>query len=173
MSLGIDPIFERNVFLLRQKILTIGDKYDIMDQDGNIIGKAKAKFLSLGSKITVFDNSDREVLRIDGNFMRTKFDVIGQNGTNVCVIRRPLVTIRPSLEVEDSGGQTMLKGSGDFTRHDFSLKDKKNTTVVEVHEKWLSITDSYAAELTGEVDPRIALSFVLAVDQAYKKRRRR
>jgi|TARA_B100000315_G_scaffold33250_1_gene27944 uncharacterized protein YxjI len=166
-------MFERKVFLLRQKILTVGDKYDIMDQDGGIIGKAKVKFLSLSPKITVFDNSDHEVLRIDGNLMRTKFNVIGQNGTSVCLITRRLIAIRPSLEVEDSDGQTMFKGTGDFTRHDFSLKDKNDVTVVKVHEKWLSITDSYAAELTGEVDPRIALSFVLAVDQAYKKGRRR
>lgn len=166
-------MFERNVFLLRQKILTVGDKYDIMDKDGSIIGKVEVKFLSLGPKITVFDNSDREVLRINGNFLRTKFNVIEQNGTNVCLIKRPLVAVRPSLEVEDSGGQTMFNGNGDLARHNFSLKDKNDMAVVKVHEKWLSITDSYAVELTGDIDPRIALSFVLAVDQAYKKRRGR
>jgi uncharacterized protein YxjI len=169
MSAEIHPMFRRSLFLLRQKILAIASKYDIMDQGGNVIGKAEAKVLSIGPKITVYDDSDRETLKVDGNLTRTKFDVTQPGGAKICTIRRPLVSFRPSLEVADPNDQTILRGSGKLVKHDFKLEDNSGKMVVKAHESWASIADSYAIELTGEVDPRIALAFVLVVDQAYRK----
>ncbi|MCP2731981.1 hypothetical protein [Limnofasciculus baicalensis] len=37
MQISIDSVFNRDKFLLRQKVLTISEKYDVCDEEGNPI----------------------------------------------------------------------------------------------------------------------------------------
>ncbi|MBS7627046.1 hypothetical protein KEJ51_08470, partial [Candidatus Bathyarchaeota archaeon] len=135
-------LFQRNIFLIRQKILAIGSSYDIMDERGETIGIAKSEILTLGPKIAVKDLLGNTLIRIEGNVLRTKFTVSDQFGNRIAVTKMPKFSLKPKLDLESSTGELLLRSEGKLFAHDFELKDGTGNTVAKMHKKWRSFTDS-------------------------------
>ncbi|RLF36479.1 MAG: hypothetical protein DRN03_03620, partial [Thermoplasmata archaeon] len=62
----MNQIWNRDFYRVRKKVLTIGNKYWIEDEDGNVIGFTKQKLLKLKEDIRVYtdESMSQEVFRI-------------------------------------------------------------------------------------------------------------
>lgn len=45
---------------IKQRIFSFGDKYDILDENGNVIFYVQSKVFSFGAKIFLYDNNGNE-----------------------------------------------------------------------------------------------------------------
>lgn len=62
----MNQVWNRDFYRVRKKVLTIGNKYWIEDEDGNVIGFTKQKLLKLKEDIRVYtdESMSQEVFRI-------------------------------------------------------------------------------------------------------------
>ena len=62
----MNQIWNRDFYRVRKKVLTIGNKYWIEDEDGNVIGFTKQKLLKLKEDVRVYtdESMSQEVFRI-------------------------------------------------------------------------------------------------------------
>ena len=62
----MNQIWNRDFYRVRKKVLTIGNKYWIEDEDGNVIGFTKQKLLKLKEDIRVYtdESMSQEIFRI-------------------------------------------------------------------------------------------------------------
>ena len=72
--------------LIKQRVFSWSDTYDVYDEDGNAKYFVKAEFLSLGHRLHVYDQMDREV----------------------GLIKEKLLTFLPVFEIEVNGVQQGL-----------------------------------------------------------------
>lgn len=62
----MNQVWNRDFYRVRKKVLTIGNKYWIEDEDGNVIGFTKQKLLKLKEDIRVYtdESMSQEIFRI-------------------------------------------------------------------------------------------------------------
>ena len=62
----MNQIWNRDFYRVRKKVLTIGNKYWIEDENGNVIGFTKQKLLKLKEDIRIYtdESMSQEVFRI-------------------------------------------------------------------------------------------------------------
>lgn len=70
-------------------------------------------------------------------------------------------------------GKVMFTSRGSVLRYNFSLLNPGGAEIARVREAKLSLRDSYALDLLGEVEPLAAILFVIILDREEQSRRAR
>ena len=148
--------------LIKQRVFSWGDTYDVYDEQGNVKYYVKAEIFSLGHKIHVYDMQQREV----------------------AVIREKLLTFLPAFEVEIGGrifGTIQKKFSllrtkyeldyngwsveGDFLEWDYDVYSG-STPIIHISKELLHWGDTYTIDISNPADELHGLLLVIAIDAA-------
>lgn len=148
---------------ISQRLLSWTDSYDVCDASGQPRYEVRARLLSLGHQIRVFDKQTGEEV----GFIRQKllsllpqFEIlIGDvpQGT----IRRELTFLRQRYHVDFRGWDV----EGDFMGWDFRVMDA-DREVMSIHKDLLRWTDTYVLEYANPKDELPGLMLVIAIDAA-------
>ncbi len=108
------PIWYQNTYRIRKKVLTIGNKYWIEDEKGNMLGFSKQKLFKLKEDIRIYtdETMSTELFRIQQQQVLDlwgSFAVIdSQTNQSLGTIRRGALSstfVRDEWEVYDANGQ--------------------------------------------------------------------
>ncbi|MFI3168122.1 MAG: LURP-one-related family protein [Bacillota bacterium] len=147
---------------IKQKIFSIGDKYDIYDQNQNAVYSAWGEVFALGNKLHLCDASGKEVVFIKQRLLTLlpKFELI-VNGELFATINKKFTFFYKKIEVESPYGNITIDGS--FWDHDYSISvDGK--LFGSVHKVWMTWGDSYELDINTEDHPEFFVALVLAID---------
>lgn len=172
-----DP--SRDVYVLKEKWFDWGGG-DIMDAQGNKIGKMHRKVLSLRAAIefqeldgTISASINRKLIAI-----KPTYDLHAADDSLLARLSKTLFSLlRPKIELKDENGNVILTAQGKFMGFDFQVykgKDEK-AVVAEIRkaDRWrdvflqglMDFSDTYALKINDpSLDRRIALGFVVAID---------
>jgi uncharacterized protein YxjI len=158
---------EQREFIIEQKLAALQDTYIIKDKLGNQLGIVKKKFISTTSAFTVEDNTGiLAEIRAQFLTLHDTFRILDGEGKLVAKINKKIFKIFSSaFWIEDSKKNKLYWIEGNFSKHGYVFKNMNKNVVAIVHKKWTALRDSYCLEITGEIDPLLAICSCVAIDQ--------
>ncbi|MBO5238667.1 MAG: hypothetical protein J6B50_07830 [Lachnospiraceae bacterium] len=148
--------------LIKQRVFSWTDTYDIFDEQGNAKYFVKAEFLALGHQLHVYDAGQREIGNIQQriiSFLPT-FDIETVNGI-VGSIQKKFTLFHPEYEVNYNG----YRVEGDFLGWEYDVY-QGSSVVMHISKELLNWGDTYVIDILNPRDEILGLMLVIAIDAA-------
>ena len=147
--------------LIKQRIFSWGDSYDVYDESEQARYFVKGKVFSIGHQIHVYNKQTGEEVGAIKQKLLTlmpKFEII-IDGRVVGTISREFTFLRPKYRVDFRDWEV----DGDFMGWNYVAR-RGDYEVLRVTKKLLAWSDTYAIHYTNPADEVPALLLVLAID---------
>ena len=154
------------MYVIRERFFSIGDDFDIVDDQGDKVFHVDGKVFSVRNKLVIEDPSGAEVASVHRHLvaLRPTYEVsIG--GEKAAEVRKKLFTPFREKFTIDVPGPDDLEMKGDLIDHEYTI-DRGSREVAAVSKRWLTIHDTYAVQIAADQEPLLILGSVLALDLA-------
>ncbi len=145
--------------LFKQRVFSWLDKFDIFDEDGEVVFHIEGKMV-LGRKLEILDKNHIEIATIEKvmlSFLPTYKMFI--DGREVGTIKKELSFLRPKFVVNYNGWEV----EGDFWDWSYSILSG-NTKVATIAKEFLRMSDVYSIDVLNEENLLQVVMVVLAID---------
>lgn len=148
--------------LMKQRVFSWSDSYDVYDEWGNAKYFVKAEFFSLGHQLHVYDSNDNEIGVIREKLLTflPAFD-IDINGEIIGRIQRKFTFLNPKYEVDYNGWHV----EGDFLGWNYDVYEGCSM-VLRISKQLLQWGDTYVIDFANPEDELAGLLLVIAIDAA-------
>ena len=146
--------------LLKQKMFSWFDSYNIFDEEGNIVYEVKGK-MAWGHCLKIYDTMGNELGTVKQELfkMMPKF-AIYRGSELLGHISKEFSLFKPKYDIDYNGWHI----DGNFLEWDYTIADKTGAQVAVISKEILNWTDTYAIDVANREDGLLALMFVLAID---------
>lgn len=145
--------------LLKQKIFSWLDSYDVYDEYGQTVFQVKGQ-LSLGHRLVIYDASGREIGMLKERifaFLPCFYMYIG--GREIGWIKKRLTFFKSKFDLNCNGWFV----DGDFLGWDYSVFENGNE-IIKISKEIFRLTDTYVIDTMRDEDALLGLLIVLAID---------
>lgn len=149
--------------LIKQRVFSWRDTYDIYDGQGNVRYFVKAGAFTLGHQIHVYDTSQNELAVIRERLLAFMpvFEIeIGSR--KVGTIRKKFTFFRPKYEVDYNGWRI----EGDFLSWDYDVYNGQGGAIMHISKELLHWGDTYSIDIADPADELLGILLVIAIDAA-------
>jgi len=148
--------------LIKQRVFSWSDTYDIYDENENQKYYVKAEFLSIGHRLHVYDAYGNEVGMIRQKIitMLPAFE-IDINGRYRGRVQKQFTLFHPKYEIDYNG----WRAEGDFMGWDYDVFSGCSK-VVHISKELFHWGDTYVIDVADPKDELDALLLVIAIDAA-------
>ena len=162
---GSSPLLETNEIVLKKKILSIKEHYDLEDKNGNKLGQADGNLFQFPAMFEVKDLNGLELMYIEGKIfsLRKQFSFHDSSGKDLGTIKKKIVKLIGEEYWVERSGVEFMRIYGNFTEHDYVMQ-VNGLDVASVHKKWFDIRDQIGLSIIGEVDHRIVLGALIVIE---------
>ena len=149
--------------LIKQRVFSWSDSYDVYDETGEARYFVKAELFSFGHQIHVYDaRSGREVGSIHQKLftLLPTFEIV-VDGRVMGTVRKQFSLFSPRYDVDYMGWEA----EGDFFGWDYRVV-KGGMPIMGITKQWLSWGDTYVLEYRNPAHEMPGLLLVIAIDAA-------
>lgn len=148
--------------LIKQRVFSWTDTYDIYDEDRNPKYFVKAEFFSIGHQIHVYDRNKNELAVIHQKLFTflPKFE-IEVGGRILGTIQKKFSLFHPKYEIEYNGWHV----DGDFLGWDYDVYDGCSS-IIHISKKLFQWGDTYVIDFSNPADELQGILLVIAIDAA-------
>lgn len=149
--------------LIRQRVFSWTDSYDVYDETGEARYEVSADFFTFGHQIRVYDKrSGREIGSIHERLFTflPKFEIV-VNGQTLGTISKEFSLFVPRYNVDYRGWDV----EGDILGWDYRVT-RGNSTVMTISKELFRWSDTYVLEYREPANELPGLLLVLAIDAA-------
>ena len=148
--------------LIKQRVFSWSDTYDVYDENENVKYFVKAEFLSLGHRLHVYDARQREVGLIKQKLMTLlpAFEIV-TDGVVQGHIEKKFSVFKPKYEVDFKGWRV----EGNFLGWEYHVYLGGNP-VIHISKEVLRWGDTYVLDFANPSDELMGLLLVIAIDAA-------
>ena len=151
-------------YVMRQKLLSLADRFTIKDETERDAYVVKGKLFSFGDKLSFQDPDGNELVYIDQRLLNWGPTYELWRGTDLlAVVKRQLFSFIHHRFTVDVPGPDDLEAEGDFLDHEYAFT-RGDHVVATVSKKWFSWTDTYGIEIAEGEDPVLILASAVVVD---------
>lgn len=145
---------------IKEKVFSLGDKFFVMDEDGNEKYIVEGEVFSWGKKLHVYDCHGGEAAFIKQELFTflPRFTVYA-GGVEIAQVKREFSFFVPRYTIEGLGWEI----EGSFWEHDYQIT-KGGHPIVTITKEWMTWGDSYELDIANPADEIIALAVVLTID---------
>ncbi|WP_030440271.1 LURP-one-related/scramblase family protein [Actinoplanes subtropicus] len=157
------------MFVIRERFFAFGDDFDVLDEHGNKVLHVDGKVFTVRDKVVIEDLNGDEVASIHRQLiaLRPTYEIrIG--GEKAAEVKKKLFTPFREKFTIDVPGPDDLEMKGDLLDHEYVI-EQGGREVAAVSKRWLTIRDTYAVQVSAEVDPLLVIGSVLAMDLALER----
>jgi uncharacterized protein YxjI len=149
--------------LIKQKVFSWTDTYDVYDSQGYPRYFVKADMFSIGHRIRVFDKaSGQEIGLIQEKLFRLfKEFEISINGYSQGIVKREFSFFRPVYNIDYKGWRL----EGDFMQWNYDIFEQERL-VVRISKQLFHWGDTYVLDVVNDMDELPALMVAIAMDAA-------
>ncbi|MCQ2771756.1 MAG: LURP-one-related family protein [Bacilli bacterium] len=146
--------------LLKQKIWSWFDSFDIWDENGEVLYRVKGH-MSWGHAFRVYDKNDNEVAEIKQRIWTWtyKFDII-QNGIETGMVHKQFTWLKPKFDINFNNKNYDVIGN--WVGWDYSLSSG-GKVVATIHKEIWNWADTYSINV-DKSDELTAVILVVAID---------
>jgi uncharacterized protein YxjI len=152
----------RRRYVMRERLLDIGDDYWIESDDGERAFKVNGKALRLRDTFVIENAQGQELAKIQERKIRVRDAMTIHLVDRKAVVKKALIGLRDRYHVEVDDGSD-LKVQGNFVDHEYEI-EADGDKVAEVSKRWLRARDTYGVEVDPGTDPVLVLAVTVAVD---------
>jgi uncharacterized protein YxjI len=150
-------------FLMREKLLSIGDDFWIEDSAGERAYKVDGKAVRFRQTFVLEDASGREVARIREKKLTIRDKVaITRDGDTAATVHKALVGIRDRFAIDVEHG-TDLKAHGNVVDHEYEI-ERDGETIATISKRWFRVRESYGVDIAAGEDTALILAITVAID---------
>lgn len=148
--------------LIKQRVFSWGDTYDIYDEAGNVKYVVKAEIFTFGHQLHVYDAYNNEVGKISQKLLTfmPQFD-IEVRGEMYGTVRKELTFFHPKYDIDYNGWHA----EGDFWGWNYDVY-RGGTPVMHINKDIFQWGDTYVIDIVNPADELHALMLVIAIDAA-------
>jgi uncharacterized protein YxjI len=157
------------MYVIRERFFSIGDDFDVMDEHGNKVLHVDGKVFSVRNKVVIEDLTGAEVASVHRHLiaLRPTYEIqIG--GEKAAEVRKKLFTPFREKFTIDVPGPDDLEMKGNLLDHEYTI-ELGGREVAAVSKRWLTIRDTYAVQVSADLDPLLIIGSVLALDLALER----
>ena len=149
--------------LIRQRVFSWTDSYDVYDASGQARYFVKAELFSFGHQIHIYDKRTGAEL---GSVRQKLFTLLPtfelvMNGRTVGIIRKKFTLFTQDYQVEYRGWDV----EGDFLGWDYQVL-QGGMEIMSISKQWLSWGDTYSLRYGNPANEFPGLLLVIAIDAA-------
>jgi uncharacterized protein YxjI len=163
---------EATRYQMRQRMLSIGDDYEIENERGERVFKLDGKALRVRKTILFKDMDGRELAKIQERMLHIKdsMEIEGADGNRMAIVKKAMITpFRERWVVKVKDGQD-LHVEGNVVDHEYRF-EREGAKVAEVSKRWFRIRDTYGVEVApGENDVLILAAAAVLDTMAHPDR---
>ena len=148
--------------LIKQRVFSWTDSYDIYDENGNQKYCVKAELIALGHQLHVYDVNHNEIGMIKQKlltFLPTFNIEVG--GREIGSIQKKFTFLKPKYEVDYKGWRC----EGDFLGWDYDVYSGCSS-IIHISKQLLSWGDTYVIDFANPSDELLGMMLVIAIDAA-------
>jgi len=152
-------------YKLRQRLISIGEDFDIEDEYGNRAYHVDGKVFRIRETFVITDMSGNEVATIREKklALRDSMNIL-RGGDTIATIRKAWLTpFRDKFEIDFRAGQDMV-AQGDILDHEYSIQ-RGGATVAQISKHWFTFRDTYGIEIAPSEDDGLILAIAVAIDE--------
>lgn len=156
-------------YQIKEKLFTLGNTFDILDENGHPAYHVKSQFFSWGKKLFFENMSGQELAFIQQKpaFFRTEYHIL-QNGTpKVHLLKRPTF-FKPVFDMLLIG-KGPVEIQGNFSAHEFQFK-RGGQVLAHVSKARWSWSDSYGVSIADGEEDVLFLAACIVIDQVLHDR---
>ncbi|AYL37124.1 MULTISPECIES: LURP-one-related/scramblase family protein [Streptomyces] len=160
-------------FLVRDRILGIGDDYWIEDDHGNKVYLVDGKAMRLRDTFELKDAQGHVLIDIRQKMFALRDTMVIERGgeTLATVRRKRLSLLRNHFRVELADGSTELDVSGRIVDREFAVEYDGELLAV-VSRRWLHVRETYGVDVVREdADPALLIAVAVCVIHLAEKER--
>lgn len=152
---------------IRQKVMTVGDKYDITDERGRIYFHVESELLAIPARIRLFDINKNEVLLIKRNisFPLASYEIL-RDGQTVAGVKSEFALFSSKITVTSDTDSFQV--DGDLFSMNFTLL-RNGQPFAGIHKELIAIGDSYELDIFDDIDIALACALVIIIDNLHHK----
>jgi uncharacterized protein YxjI len=132
-----------NRYQMRQKMVSIGDDFWIVNEKGDRVFKVDGKALRVRETLVFEDARGKALCEIQAKVLTIKdsMEIERPGGGRMALVQKALITpLRERFVAKIPGGED-LEIQGNLLDHEYDIKEGK-AKVAEVSKKWFRLTDS-------------------------------
>lgn len=171
---GTNSLFGINELVLKKKILSVREHYDLEDVSGTKLGEADGNLFQFPAKFVVIDTNGSELMHLKGKVLslRNQFTFYDNAGAELGSIRKKIVKLIGEEYWVEKDGVEFMRIYGNFTEHDYQMQ-VNGVQVVSVHKKWVSVRDTFEVSITGDADHWVVIGAVIVIEHVEVTERQR
>lgn len=147
---------------IKQRVFSLGDKYDIYNENNDVVFHVQSEVFSFGAKLHLYNTSGLELYYIKQNFslFLKKYEIFTGNSLYASV-QQEFSFFRPRMSISSIYGEYEVEGK--ISQYNFEIKNQ-GVLVGSVQKKWLSWGDSYELYIPEGCDAAFFVALVIAID---------
>jgi uncharacterized protein YxjI len=151
-------------YLMRQKLLALGDDYYIENAMGQRIYFVDGKVFRLREHLAFKDMHGNELAAIQERVLPIKDTYsIYRQGQVLATVKKALIApFRQRFDIHVAGGDT-LEAQGNILEHEYEIHDGRSR-VAEISKKWFRVADTYGVDIAPDVDDILILACTAVID---------
>jgi uncharacterized protein YxjI len=150
-------------YVMREKLLAIGDDFWIENEQGERAYKVNGKAFRLRQTFVLENASGDEVARIQERKLTIRDKIaIERGGVTAATVHKALVGIRDRFAIDVEHGDDM-KAHGNVLDHEYEI-ERDGDTVATVSKKWFRVRESYGVDVAAGEDTALILAITVAID---------
>jgi uncharacterized protein YxjI len=156
---------EATRYQMRQRMLSIGDDYEIENERGERVFKLDGKALRVRKTILFKDMDGRELAKIQERMLHIKdsMEIEGADGNRMAMVKKAMITpFRERWVVKVEDGQD-LHVEGNVVDHEYRF-ERDGAKVAEVSKRWFRIRDTYGVEVAPDENDVLILAATAVLD---------
>lgn len=151
-----------NRYRMVEKLVSIGDDFNIQNDHGEIVYKVDGKALRIRDTLVFRDAQGNEICKIQSRIARIRdtMEIEDPSGHRMAIVHKKLITpIRDRFVVKIGDGDD-IDVTGNILAHEYRIGD-----VATVSRKWFRIRDSYGVEVHQGMNDALVLAITVVIDQ--------
>ncbi|MCC8181678.1 MAG: LURP-one-related family protein [Clostridiales bacterium] len=149
--------------LIRQRVFSWADTYDVYDAYQNPVYFVKAEFWALGHQIYLYDGQNRPLASIHEKLFRLlpEFDIV-IGGYSCGTLKKEWSILRPRYTLDCNGWRVQ----GDVLGWDYDVVDDSGNCVLHIAKEPLNWGDTYVLHIPDPAHTLLCLMIAIAIDAA-------
>jgi uncharacterized protein YxjI len=151
-------------YLLREKLLSLGDDFWIENDRGERVFKVDDKVLRARDTVIIKDTDGKELYKLQKRLLRARDTMaIERGGDKVATVKKAFVTpVRDRFTVDLEGGGD-LEVEGNILDHEYQIT-RGGVPVANISKRWFRVRDSYGVAVVAGQDEALVLAVTVCID---------
>jgi uncharacterized protein YxjI len=151
-------------YLLREKLLSIGDDFWIENDQGEHTFYVDAKVLRVRDTVLIKDRTGNELVKLQKRLLRARNTMaIERGGDTVARGNKAIIApLRDRFTIELAGGGS-LEAQGNILDHEYQIT-RDGIPVANISKRWFRVRESYGVAVAPGQDDALILAATVCID---------